>query len=87
VAGRKERSMPWTYYHAAGKPVPEKAATFRCREMSVDGSAPAPPGHRSLGAIEYHDVHAIDQPDPRIIEARKHHIWTVLFDERLAEFS
>jgi hypothetical protein len=54
--------MPWTYYDAAGKPVPEKAATFRCREVSVDGSAPAPPGHGSPGAIEYHDVHAIDQP-------------------------
>jgi hypothetical protein len=65
VAGRKERSMPWSYYDAAGKPVPEKAATFRCREVSVDGSAPAPPGHRSLGAIEYHDVHAIDQPELR----------------------
>jgi hypothetical protein len=26
---------------------------------------PAPPGHRSLGAIEYHDVHAIDQPELR----------------------
>ena len=57
--------MPWTYYDAAGKPVPEKAATFRCREVSVDGSAPAPPGHGSLGAIEYHDVHAIDQPELR----------------------
>ena len=57
--------MPWTYYDAAGKPVPEKADTFRCREASVDGSAPAPPGHRSLGAIEYHDVHAIDQPELR----------------------
>ena len=54
--------MPWTYYDAAGKPVPEKAATFRCREVSVDGGAPAPPGH---GAIEYHDVHAIDQPELR----------------------
>ena len=31
-------------------------------EVSVDGSAPAPPGH---GAIEYHDVHAIDQPELR----------------------
>jgi hypothetical protein len=40
--------MPWTYYDAAGKPVPEQAATFRCREVSVDGSAPAPPGHGSL---------------------------------------
>jgi hypothetical protein len=65
AAGRKERSMPWTYYDAAGKPVPEKAATFRCREVSVDGSAPAPPSHGSLGAIEYHDVHAIDQPGLR----------------------
>ena len=27
--------MHWTYYDAAGKPVPEKAATFRCREVSV----------------------------------------------------
>jgi len=25
--------------------------------------------------------------DPRITEAGKHHIWTVLFDERLAEFN
>ena len=33
--------------------------------MNVDGSAPAPPGHGSLGAIEYHDVHAIDQPELR----------------------
>ena len=57
--------MPWIYYDAAGKSVPEKAATFRCREVSVDGSAPAPPGHRILGAIEYHDVHAIDQPELR----------------------
>jgi hypothetical protein len=63
--GEKEKSMPWTYYDAAGKPVPETAATFRCREVSVDGSAPAPPGHGSLGAIEYHDVHAIDQPELR----------------------
>ena len=54
--------MSWTYYDAAGKPVPEKAATFRCREVSVDGSAPAPHGH---GAVEYHDVHAIDQPELR----------------------
>ena len=57
--------MPWTYYDAAGKPVPEKAATFRCREVSVDDSAPASPGHRSPDAIEYHDVHAIDQPELR----------------------
>jgi len=57
--------MPWTYYDAAGKPVPEKAATFRCREVSVDDSALAPPGHGRLGAIEYHDVHAIDQPELR----------------------
>ena len=57
--------MPWTYYDAAGKPVPEKTATFRCREVSVDGSAPSPLGHGSLGAIEYHDVHAIDQPELR----------------------
>ena len=57
--------MPWTYYDAAGKPVTEKEATFRCREVSVDGSALAPPGNGSLGAIEYHDVHAIDQPELR----------------------
>ena len=37
-----------TYYDAAGNPVPEEAATFRCREVSVDDSAPAPPVHRSL---------------------------------------
>ena len=54
--------MPWTYYDAAGKPMPEKEATFRCREVSVDDSAL---GHGSLGAIEYHDVHAIDQPELR----------------------
>src|SRR5712664_56253 len=63
--------MPWTYYDAAGKPVPEKAATFRCREVSVGGSAPAPPGHGSLGAIEYHDVHAIDQPELRKTSRRE----------------
>jgi hypothetical protein len=57
--------MPWTYYDAAGKPVPENAATFRCREVSVDSVEPTPPGHGSLGAIEYHDVHAIDQPELR----------------------
>jgi hypothetical protein len=61
--------MPWTYYDAAGKPVPEKAATFRCREVSVDGSAPALPSHGSLGASEYHDVHAIDQPELRKMKA------------------
>ena len=57
--------MPWSYYDAAGKPVPEKAATFRCREVSVDGSAPAPHGHRNLGAIEYKDVHAINKHELR----------------------
>jgi hypothetical protein len=57
--------MSWTYYDAAGKPVPEKADTFRCREVNVEGSAPAPSIHGSLGAIQYHDVHAIDQPELR----------------------
>jgi hypothetical protein len=57
--------MPWTYYDARGETVPEKAATFRCREVSVDDSALALPGHGRLGAIEYHDVHAIDQPELR----------------------
>jgi hypothetical protein len=57
--------MPWTYYNAAGKPVTEKEATFRCREVGVDDSALAPPSHGSLGAVEYQDVHAIDQPELR----------------------
>jgi len=50
-----------------GSPCTEKACHFQMSKsvMRRLQCAPAPPGHRSLSAIEYHDVHAIDQPELR----------------------
>ena len=57
--------MAWVYYSAAGKRVPEKAATFKCREVHVDTGVLAPGGRANLLGTEYHDVHSIDQPELR----------------------
>jgi hypothetical protein len=54
--------MPWAYYDAKGNRVPEEEAVFKGKEVHVDSGVPAPPG---LAGTEYHDVHAIAQPDLR----------------------
>jgi hypothetical protein len=55
--------MRWAYYDAAGKRVPPQHAAFKGREVQVDSRVPAPAGHASLAATEYHDVQPIDRPD------------------------
>jgi hypothetical protein len=57
--------MPWVYFNAAGKRVHEKEAVFKGKEVIVDSGVRALPGFASLARTEYHDVHAIGQPDLR----------------------
>ena len=45
--------------------VREEDAAFKGREVQVDSGVPPPPNHASLPAVEYHDVHAISQPELR----------------------
>jgi hypothetical protein len=55
----------WVYYDGNGNRVREEDAAFKGKEVRVDSGAPAPPNHASLAAVEYHDVHAIGQPELR----------------------
>lgn len=65
--GREAMTGGWAYYDVNGNRVPpsSKLAAFKGKEASIDNGVPAPPGHGKLGAVEYRDVHAIDQPNLR----------------------
>ena len=55
----------WVYYDGDGNRVREEDASFKGKEVQVDSGVPAPPNHASVSAVEYHDVHAISQPELR----------------------
>ena len=55
----------WVYYDGNGNRVREKDAAFKGKEVRVDSGGLALPNHASLAAVEYHDVHAIGQPELR----------------------
>ena len=55
----------WVYYDGDGNRVREEDASFKGKEVQVDSGVPAPPNHASLVSVEYHDVHAIGQPELR----------------------
>jgi hypothetical protein len=57
--------MQWVYYDAKGNHVQEQEAVFKGKEMNVDSGVPASPGFGSPASTEYHDVHAVGQPELR----------------------